>query len=467
MRMFHPARSSEAAPSNGLRDLLGLRVVLLMLLTAGCSVVNNPTMPGVGVPSPANRARSTREFVLDRFTSPTYKDNRPSPLTPDRAGNYYGTTSAGGLGYGTLYELSPNGKGGWTETVLHKFKDYLDGAYPALTPLIFDKHGDLFGTTQEGGANELGVAFQFHRTARGWVEKVLHNFGNGDAYPFNSLIMDEAGNLYGTDNVYHNGGGITEGVYEISPSRSGGLYKIVYDLGMAAANGGGGGLVMDPNGNIFGLSSGFIEPAIVFELERTSRGWRPIVLFKFKEIATYPMGAPALDKARNIYGTTAGGGSQKQGTVYKLRASKTAPWKMETLYAFKGGVDGSEPYAGVTFDGTGNIFGTTSGGTSNSGTVFELTAASHSEKVLWTFDGKDGSTPLAPVVLDNAGNLFGTTSSGGGDKRCYAEAGCGNAFELTHYLPPPAIGGPATIGRNVQITTLRNPGAWEKHGARR
>jgi uncharacterized repeat protein (TIGR03803 family) len=104
---------------------------------------------------------------------------------------------------------------------------------------------------------------------------------------------------------------------------------------------------------------------------------------------------------------------------------------METLYAFKGGADGGGPYAGVTFDGSGNIYGTTLAGASNSGTVFELTANTHSEKVLWTFDGKDGSAPLAPVVLDGAGNLFGTTSSGGGNKRCYAKAGCGNVFELT------------------------------------
>lgn len=401
-------------------------------MMAGCSVSNNPAMPDAA-PFGVNGAMSSSELVLHKFTSPTYRGNRPSPLTPDGAGNYYGTTSVGGLGYGTLYELSPNGKGRWSETVVHTFKDYLDGGYPAVTPLVFDKHGDLYGTTQEGGANELGVAFRFRRTAHGWAEKVLHDFGNGDAYPFNTLIMDRAGDLYGTDNVYHDGGGITEGVYEISPSRSGWLYKIIYDLDMPAANGGGGGLVLGANGNIFGLSSGFLEPALVFELERTSGGWNPIVLFRFQEIATYPNGAPVLDKAGNIYGTTVAGGRHKLGTVYKLGPSKAGPWKMETLYAFKGGADGREPFAGITFDGSGNIYGTTMlGGNSNSGTVFELTADSHGERVLWSFDGKDGSEPLAPVVLDGGDNLFGTTSSGGGGKHCYAAAGCGNAFELTH-----------------------------------
>jgi uncharacterized repeat protein (TIGR03803 family) len=429
--MCPTAQSAGDARANGRKGPLVLSMSLLTMLMSGCSGINNnPAMPGVVARFAANGTRSTKELVLDKFRSPTYKDNRPSPLTPDARGNYYGTTGAGGLGYGTLYELSPNGKGAWSETVLHAFKNYLDGAYPASAPLIFDEHGDLYGTTQEGGVNELGVAFRFHRAAGGWVEKVLHNFGNGDAYPFNSLIVDKAGNLYGTDNVYHDGGGITEGVYQISPSRSD-QYKIIYDLGMPAANGGGGGLVMDRKGNIFGLSSGFLEPAIVFELERTSGGWNSIVLFTFQQVATFPMGAPVLDKAGNIYGTTVAGGSRNQGTVYELSPSKNGPWKMETLYTFKGGADGSGPYAGITFDRAGNIYGTTSGDTSNSGTVFELPAGTHHEKVLWTFDGKDGSEPLVPVVLDSAGNLFGTTSSGGGNKRCYAEAGCGNAFELT------------------------------------
>ncbi len=404
--------------------------ILSALLMGGCSLSGHSAVPSGAVPLAADAKQSAKEIVLDKFGSPTYKNNLPSPLTSDGAGGYYGTTSAGGSGYGTLYELFPNRDGGWRKKVIHTFKNYLDGGFPAFTPLIVGKHGDLYGTTQEGGLNGLGVAFRFHRVAQGWVETALHDFGNGDAYPFNSLIMDRAGNLYGTDTVYHDGGGLTEGVYEISPSKGGWLYKIIYDLGMQAANGVSGGLVLDPNGNIFGLSCGLIEPAIVFELQRTSSGWNPNILYSFENVATYPLGAPVLDKAGNIYGTTQGGGAKKLGTVYRLRPSKTGSWKLETLYAFKGGADGGYPYAGITFDGSGNIYGTTFGNTSNSGTVFELTAGTYREKVLWTFDGKDGSAPLTPVTLDGAGNLFGTTSSGGGH-HCLQAAGCGNAYELT------------------------------------
>jgi uncharacterized repeat protein (TIGR03803 family) len=405
---------------------------LSALLMGGCSLSGHSVVPFGAFPFAADATQPSKEIVMDKFRSPTYGNNLPSPLTPDGAGSYYGTTSVGGVGYGTLYELSPNGQSGWRKKVLHTFKNYLDGGFPEFTPLIVDKHGDLYGTAHNGGTNGLGVAFRFHRTAHGLAETVLHNFGNGDAYPFNSLIMDRAGNLYGTDNVYHDGGGITEGVYEITSSKGGWLYGTIYDMGMAAANGVCGGLALDPNGNIFGLSCGLIEPSIVFELKRTSGSWSPSILYSFKKLATYPLGTPVLDKAGNIYGTTADGGAEKHGTVYRLRPSKTGSWKLETLYAFKGGADGAGPYAGIAFDESGNIYGTTVvGGTSNSGTVFELTAGTYGEKILWSFDGKDGSEPLTPVTLDSAGNLFGTTSSGSGGHHCVQAAGCGNAFELT------------------------------------
>jgi uncharacterized repeat protein (TIGR03803 family) len=403
----------------------------LTLLIAGCAISNNPATPGVAAAVAAGATKSSSEVVLVRFRSRTYRADLASPLTPDGAGNYYGTTLDGGHGFGTLYELSPKGKGRWHESVLHTFEDYLDGGYPGVTPLILDRHGDVYGTAYNGGRNELGVAFRFHRTASGWVENVLHDFGNGDAYPFDSLIMGPGGNLYGTDNIYHDGGAITEGVYEIRPSRGAWEYKIIWDQGVDAANGGSGGLVLDARGNIFGVSSGFLEPAVVFELKPAKHGWSPVILYTFQDVGVYPDGAPVLDRAGNIYGTTAAGGSRKQGTIYKLSPSKGRPWKLKTLYGFNGGADGSEPFAGVTFDASGNIYGTTlKGGTSNFGTVYELTAGSHNEKLLWSFDGKDGSEPFAPVVLDRSGNLFGTTTSGGGGKHCYGAEGCGNAFEI-------------------------------------
>ncbi len=189
---------------------------------------------------------------------------------------------------------------------------------------------------------------------------------------------------------------------------------------------------MDPDGNIFGLSSGFIEPAIVFELERTSGGWSSVVLFKFKEVATYPLGAPVLDKAGNIYGTTVDGGSPEARDDLQTETFKSRTVEDGDALCFQGGRGWKvalTPELPLTEPA---IFtARRSAAQRIREPIFELTAGTRLDKVLWTFDGKDGREPLAPVVLDSAGNLFGTTSSGGGDRRCYAKAGCGNAFELT------------------------------------
>lgn len=145
----------------------------------------------------------------------------------------------------------------------------------------------------------------------------------------------------------------------------------------------------------------------------------------------------------NIYGTTAAGGPANAGTVYELTPSGNGPWTRKILYAFKGGSsDGAAPYARITFDRGGNIYGTTAvGGAhyecsgvyhSGCGTVYELIASGrrYKSKLLWSFDGKDGSQPFAPVALDAAGHIFGTTTEGGPTRECAYGAGCGNAFEI-------------------------------------
>jgi uncharacterized repeat protein (TIGR03803 family) len=208
--------------------------------------------------------------VLYSFTGGSDGGQPFARLTSDGAGNFYGTTTIGGLGYGTVFELSPNGNGGCNETVLHAFTRGADGAYPLVSPVIFDGQGNLYGTASEGGANEFGVVFELSPAGKSWNETVLYNFasGAGGVYPFNGLIMDPAGNFYGTDNVYQSGHAITEGVFELSPSGGSWTEKVIYDNETAVANFGGGGLTMDSAGNIFGVSSGGFEPQTVFDLSR-------------------------------------------------------------------------------------------------------------------------------------------------------------------------------------------------------
>src|ERR1035441_332430 len=152
------------------------------------------------------------ETVLYSFCSQANCTDGYQPwagLIFDAAGNLYGTTVYGGTAdttcsyCGTVFELTPNGSGGWTETVLHSFGDGTDGFYPSAG-LIFDAAGNLYGTTAMGGTYDYpwdGTVFELTPAAGGgWTEKVLYSFGGGtDGYwPEAGLIFDAAGNLYGT-----------------------------------------------------------------------------------------------------------------------------------------------------------------------------------------------------------------------------------------------------------------------------
>jgi uncharacterized repeat protein (TIGR03803 family) len=374
--------------------------------------------------SAARPAQSSTEIVLYNFTGGSDGGAPTSRLTFDGTGNIYGTTQYGGLGFGTVFELSPNGKRGWNETVLYSFTGGADGAYPLYSYVIFDSAGNLYGTTIDGGANGYGVAFELSPAGRSWTETVLYNFcshaGCADgANPVNGLIMDPAGNLYGTTN-----GSVVEGtVFELSPSGGGWKEQVIYLVGVNNVP----GLTMDVDGNIFGTST-----STAFELSPNGNGgWTPMVIHTFAgglKDGSLPEGAPVLDKRGNIYGATYSGGAKNNGTVYKLSHGKKG-WTEKILHPFKGGTrDGANPYSGSVLDAAGDIYGTTSvGGKSNDGTVYELVApvgkGSYKEKLLWSFNAADGYYPLGSLILDSAGNLYGT--AGGGS------SGAGVVFEVT------------------------------------
>jgi uncharacterized repeat protein (TIGR03803 family) len=419
---------------------LSLRVaaVLAVVPLSSCSSHTSFVLPSAGSAQAASAraASGYSEKVLYNFSSPEYGYNYASSLTPDGHGGYFGTTEFGGTGHGTVYEVVPNGKGRWKESTLYTFTGGLDGDRPMFTPLILDKHGNLYGITIIGGANEDGVAFEMQRSRKSWSEHVICNFGTdscsvGDN-PF-SFVADTHGNFFGTANVTQ-GAQWTEAVFELSPSSKGWKSAVIFVDGIPSATSGGGGLAIDTNDNVFGISSLAFEPSEVFELSPSSSGWAAKVLYTFPRIDLDPEAPPTLDEKDNIYGATVAGGEHGDGTIYELTPSGSGPWARTTLHAFKGGSsDGAAPYASIAFDRSDNIYGTTQvGGAHHDGTVYELAASGkrYESKLLWSFDGKDGSHPFVQVVLDGHGDVFGTTTQGGPSGACYALAGCGNAFEI-------------------------------------
>ena len=255
--------------------------------------------------------------------------------------------------------------------VLYTFKGGSDGSGP-VAGLIMDAAGNLYGTTAAGGGTGCGGAgcgtvFKF---APAGTETVLYSFAGGTdgAYPEAGLIMDGSGNFYGT-----------------------------------TSGGGTGGCQGQGCGTVFEVARDGTETVLHAFAGGTGDGSTPVA-------------GLIMDKSGNLYGTTIAGGSGANGTVFKL-----APDQTETvLYAFQGGSDGSNPYAGLIMDRSGNLYGTTeyggTGGIVSAGTVFEVTPDGR-EKVLWNFCSRnscdDGEFPLAGLIRDKAGNLYGTTAWGG------------------------------------------------------
>ncbi|MGC1788118.1 MAG: choice-of-anchor tandem repeat GloVer-containing protein [Terriglobales bacterium] len=360
-----------------------------------------------------------------------------SSLTFDRAGNLYGTSRNGGLlGAGTVFELSPNGSGGWYETVLYNFTGSQDGGTP-YSNVVFDSLGNLYGTTENGGNNTCsgypgcGVVYELSPNGTNWTETVLYSFtgGTDGSLPFAGLIFDAKGNLFGTT-AYENGT-----VFELSPSGGGWTEKTIYQSASGYA-----GLTMDAAGNLYGVGQ-----STVFELSPNgSGGWNPTVIYTFanaRDDGSQPQGTLVFGKAGNLFGTTLYGGARLHyGTVYELSPGQSG-WTEKILYSFRdNGIQGYYPVAGVVLDAAGNIYGTTSAGGvplngATPGTVFEIVAPvgkgrQYKEKVLWSFTGYDGFDPWASMVLDSAGNLYGTTVEGG---YWYGSSGncCGTVFKVT------------------------------------
>lgn len=248
------------------------------------------------------------------FGSPTVGFEPMGNLAFDQAGNVYGTTFYGGnpacrsqqTGCGNVFQLTQSGPT-WTETTVYDFAGGSDGVNPS-SGLVVDSMGNLYGTVEGGGAHGYGAVFELTLSVSGWTKSLIYSFqeGNDGGDPVGGLVMDAAGNLYGTT------------------------------IGGGASHGGA-----------------------AFELSHSGGGWTFSVIASLSGVAgSGPRGSLAFDSMGNLYGTTWGEGMYGYGNVFKLTQSG-GQWTYRDLYDFTGGNDGGLPEAGPTVDASGNIYGTT------------------------------------------------------------------------------------------------------------
>jgi uncharacterized repeat protein (TIGR03803 family) len=373
-------------------------------------------------------ATGPQQHLLYTFPGQPNGAGPTSTLIADAAGNLYGTTSVGGtsancifsgganVGCGAVFELSPpaSGIGNWTETVLYSFQDLSDGAVP-YGGLVIDTAGNLYGTAQIGGtglAELYGTIYELSPPVSGgaWTFTKLYTFqpspGDGN-FPMGTLVFDHSGNLYGTTQ----GGGTSNGgtVFKLSPpSSSGG-------------------------------------------------SWTETVLHSFSGSDGFaPVAGLYMDGAGNLYGTTVQGGNMADcsgsgcGVVFKLSPGTGGTWTELLLHRFTR-TDGSNPYGSLIFY-HGNFYGTTSASYPAGGSVFELTPGHGGPWTLTTihfFNGPiDGQFPYSEVTVDAAGNLYGTTYNGG-----FSSAPYGTVYKLV-----PASGG---VWTETVLANFSFPGTGE------
>ncbi|MFL6351108.1 MAG: choice-of-anchor tandem repeat GloVer-containing protein [Bryobacteraceae bacterium] len=339
-----------------------------------------------------------------------------------------------------------------TVTILHSFS-VSDGSQPSVG-LIRDSAGNLYGTTSSGGPSDYGTIFKLDSSGNNYT--VLHNFGsvpNDGSQPYGALILDSAGNLYGTTNSSRGFSGFGT-VFKLDTS--GNNYTILHEFGSVPNDGlrPYAGLILDSAGNLYGTTSfgGFSGFGTVFKLGTSGNNYT--ILHNFSDGSVTYDGARSyagliLDSAGNLYGTTLYGGSSNSGTVFKLDASGNHYTKLHDFNDGLTSYDGIQPDAGLILDSAGNLYGTTlQGGSSGSGTAFKLGTSGNNYTILHNFGSvaNDGVYPNAGLILNSAGNLYGMTNSGG-------SSGIGTVFKLD------------TSGTNYTVVHIFGDGSVPSDGA--
>ncbi len=347
----------------------------------------------------------------------------------DSAGNLFGATRDGGTNnLGTLFELAARAH---AVTTLVNF-DGTNGAFP-VGGLLLDASGNLYGTTNSGGANGVGTVFKVAGDTHALNTLADFNGTNG-AYPYGAeLIADVDGNLYGTTSgggdLTLNGGRGRGTVFELVASTN----TIVTLATFNGANGYGpnAGLIADASGNLYGTTGGGGTggSGTVFKVAAGTHVLSTLANFDHLN-GGEPRASLVMDAAGNLYGTTTTGSFLSYGTVFEIAAGTNT---LTTLVTFDDS-NGSLPHSNLIADASGNLYGTTlTGGSKGGGTVFKLAAGTHALTILVNLDAKGTAYPEAGLIADGQGNFYGTTFYGGG------AGGFGAVFELSPVPEPPAL----------------------------
>ena len=338
-------------------------------------------------------------------------------LSLDASGNLYGTTVFGPSNYGTVFKVTA---GINTLSTLVSFTGLASGQSP-YAGLTADAAGNFYGTTTSGGSSNHGTVFRIAAGTNKFSTLVTFNGSNG-ALPVTGVIADASGNLYGAT---LDGGSSNDGiVYKIAAGTNT-LSTLATFTGTANGEYPRGGLVADASGNLYGttLQGGPTSNGTVFKISAGTNSLTTLATFADAVNGQDCYASLIVDVTGNLYGTTFTSGSSNDGTVFKLAAGSNT---LTTLATFTGTANGANPLAGLIADASGNLYGTTQNGGSDSlGTVFEIAANTNAFTTLVTFDGTDnGANPAGNLIADASGNLYGTTGYGG-------STGYGTVFELT------------------------------------
>jgi uncharacterized repeat protein (TIGR03803 family) len=417
------------------------------------------------------QALASTETLLYSFQGGTDGSSPSGHIFQAPDGSLYGTTSRGGSaachnGCGTVFRLTPNGSGGWNESIIYRFQGKpSDGANP-YGGVIMDAAGDLFGITANGGALDYGTVWEI--PAGLTQDVILHSFqGNPDGVsPSSGLVADSAGNLYGTTELggtvspggagKSNGGGVffrltnTAGVFSYSVQAS---FHSIYNTGVLSSP-----PTIDAAGNIFVVGTqdfacerysgqySFCDSSISTGGISLIDGQKARTVGRFigPNAGSVPISPLTEDSAGNLYGSTLVGGSSGYGVVYLFNESShfpgantavLGPMPEQTLHEFTG----NEPSfisGRITLASDGSLYGTgRAGGLNNGGGVWHLTpqpGGGWTESTIWSFGGDgDGSVPLDGVIIGQDGALYGTLSSGANEDPPSCLGGCGAVFRLT------------------------------------